>query len=347
MSVDKEYCMSSYLALRYIVDPNKDFFKGMKHSIKKLPSSNDLVIVSSPEDVDMELMSCFNRQHDKRLGILLSGGMDSAVLASYMPRGSIAYTFRFLNGMYDPEEMHRAEMFALYNELQLRYVDVDFEKIKSVLSIVMRRKCAPVHSIEPQLYIAAMQAKIDGVECLIIGDAADYVFYGMDGLLSKDWLFDEFIKRAMYINPSMVLKKAYDITYVFEKYRQGREIDFVGFYDKVITEESYDSYDNAFSCAQMPYVDPYECFKLKDGVDLERTRNGDSKYYIRRLFKDKYPSIPIPEKHPMPRPVDIYFKNWIGPTRSEFREIDIMKYSGNEKWLLWCLEQFLDEYDPE
>ena len=59
----------------------------------------------------------------------------------------------------------------------------------------------------------------------------------------------------------------------------------------------------------------------------------------------KYPNIPLPEKHPMPRPVDEYFKDWKGPTRKEFREdIDIKKYSGNQKWLLWCLEQFLNEY---
>ena len=60
----------------------------------------------------------------------------------------------------------------------------------------------------------------------------------------------------------------------------------------------------------------------------------------------KYPNIPLPEKHPMPRPVDEYFKNWEGPKRKEFRkDIDISKYSGNQKWLLWCLEQFLNKYD--
>jgi asparagine synthetase B (glutamine-hydrolysing) len=273
--------------------------------------------------------------------------MDSACLASYMPKGSDAYTFRFLNGKYDPEELHRAETFAKYYELNLHYVDIDFDIIKECLYPVMESKNAPVHSIEPQLYKAALQAKEDGVEMLVIGDAADYVFYGMDGLLSKDWTVDEFYNRAIYIEPSEVLKNPKDIKYLFERYRKENDlIDFIGFYDKSITEESYASYDNAFHAAEMPYIDPYEKMKMREAVDLSRIRNGESKYYIRALFKMKYPDIPLPEKHPMPRPVDEYFKNWEGPKRKEFREdIDISKYSGNQKWLLWCLEQFLNEYD--
>ena len=48
----------------------------------------------------------------------------------------------------------------------------------------------------------------------------------------------------------------------------------------------------------------------------------------------------------MPRPVDAYFANWEGPKRKEFRDdIDITKYSGNQKWLLYCLERFLNIYD--
>ncbi len=29
--VDKDYCMSSYLAFRYIEDDNKDFYEGFRH----------------------------------------------------------------------------------------------------------------------------------------------------------------------------------------------------------------------------------------------------------------------------------------------------------------------------
>ena len=82
-------------------------------------------------------------------------------------------------------------------------------------------------------------------------------------------------------------------------------------------------------------------------LDLNKVRNGESKYLIRELMKKKYPEIPVPDKVPMPRPVDAYFKNWNGPTRPEFkRDLDMCKFSGNQKWQLYCLEQFLNLYEP-
>ena len=33
-------------------------------------------------------------------------------------------------------------------------------------------------------------------------------------------------------------------------------------------------------------------------------------------------------------------------TRPEFRgDIDMSRYTGNQKWLIWCLEQFLNSID--
>ena len=347
MVIDKDFCCSSFLAFRYVEKDNVEFFDNLHHRTYILPSENELTLIGNEKELDEELKRIFSKIKNKKIGILLSGGMDSACLAAYMPPGSDAYTFRFLKGKYDTEELNRAETFAKECKLNLHYVDIDFETIKTALIPVMESKNAPVHSIEPQLYIAAEQAKKDGVEILVIGDAADYVFYGMDGLLSKDWTFEEYYKRAIYIEPSEVLINPKDVKYLFERYRKDKNmIDFIGFYDKSITEESYGSYENAFHAANIDYIDPYEKMKMKNPVDLLRTRNGDSKYFVRALFRMKYPNIPLPEKHPMPRPVDEYFKNWEGPKRKEFKtNIDISKYSGNQKWLMWCLEQFLNHYD--
>ena len=114
-----------------------------------------------------------------------------------------------------------------------------------------------------------------------------------------------------------------------------------------MTDESYASYENAFEAAGMAYVDPYDKLKLASPLDLDVNR-VESKKVIRDLFKIKYPEYPIPQKLPMPRPVDLYFKNWEGPKRPEFRsDIDISKYSGNQKWLMWCLERFLNNIDEK
>lgn len=344
MAVDKKYCMSSFLAFRYIYDDGKDFKEGLKHRTYKQHSDLDKKFVNSASDIDCYLKNLFTQLRKKKMGILLSGGMDSAILASYMS-GCDAYTFRFLNG-FQIDELRRAESFAIKYGLKLHYVDISWGVVERNVDILMTHKNAPVHSIEPQIFEAARIAKKDGIEVMIIGDAADYVFYGMDGLLSKDWSFEEFYERCIYIDPKDVLNDYSDMHYVFEKYRKDDGIDFLGMYDSIITDESYASYDNAFCSAKLDYCDPYELLKMASPIDLARVRKGESKYLIRELFKMRYPEFSVPEKNPMPRPVDLYFQNWAGPTRPEFKKsINISKYNGNQKWLLWVLERFLNLID--
>ena len=343
-NTDKTYCCSSFLALRYIYEDNKNFTPKIKHKIYKQQSENKKVLVKNAKEIDFALQNIFSKQKNKKLGILLSGGMDSSILASYMP-GCDAYTFRFLNGDFQKDELKRAEIFAKTYGLNLHYIDISWEMVERNVDAVMESKGAPVHSIEPQIYEAALIAKKDGIDLMVIGDAADYVFYGMDGLLSKDWFFEDFYKRAIYIEPSDVLKEYTDMHYIFEKYRKGNHIDFLKFYDEIVTDESYASYDNAFKAAGLDFIDPYELLRMSNPIDLNRVRNGESKYLIRELFKMRYPKLTVPEKNPMPRPVDMYFKNWKGPTRSEFKSnLNMANYSGNQKWLLWVLERFLNKY---
>lgn len=345
--IDKSYCMSSFLSLRYVEDDEKQFFDGLRHQVYKQHPIERKVFVSDAHDVDVALRNVFRRVSHEKLGMLLSGGMDSSILASYMPEGADAYTFRFMGGKIQPDELERAEYYANYYHLNLHYVDIDWNTVEQCVDAVMEQKGAPVHSIEPQLYAAAMQAKKDGVTMLVIGDAADYVFGGMDGLLSQNWSYDQYVKRTIYVEPTEVLKEPTDMNYLFERYRLGKSsIDYLRFYDEIVTDESYASYENAFEAADIDFIDPYELLKLAKPLDLGRIRNGDTKYIIRDLFRMKYPENTVPIKQPMPRPVDEYFANWEGPKRPEFREdIDIKKYSGNQKWLLYILERFLNKYE--
>ena len=62
-------------------------------------------------------------------------------------------------------------------------------------------------------------------------------------------------------------------------------------------------------------------------------------------------AVDIPDKRkvhkiPMPRPVDEYFKAWSGPKRPEFKKnLDMSKFTGNQKWQMYCLEKFLNMYE--
>jgi asparagine synthetase B (glutamine-hydrolysing) len=342
--IDKKYCMSSYMALRYIEREDINFYdNGRKHKHFVPVPEDQKILVSTIEDIDRELQKQVDPFKDKKKGILLSGGMDSGIVASYLS-GSDAYTFRFLNGTFSNIEMERAEYYCKYYNLKLHYVDINWGNVTVPLDELMKAKAAPVHSIEPQIYLAASQAKADGVEVMFVGESGDLVFGGMDGMLAKDWTFDEFVDRYIFTKPEEVLVDPESMLYVFEKYRKdGNMIDYMRFIDEIFAIESSSSYMNAFALAGMPYFDPYAKLKMADELDLYRVRHGESKYLLRALMHQKYPDIPVPDKIAMPRPVEEYFKNWEGPQRPEFRkDIDMSKFTGNQKWQMYCLERFLN-----
>lgn len=134
------------------------------------------------------------------------------------------------------------------------------------------------------------------------------------------------------------------VSYLFERYRvEGDRIDFLKFMDDVFSIESSSSYMNAFAVAGMPYYDPYARLKMAEKLDLYRIRHGAPKYLIRELMAPKNPEIPVPNKTPMPRPVDEYFRTWKGPRRPEFKKnLEMSMFTGNQKWQMYCLEQFLE-----
>ncbi len=340
--IDKDYCMSSYLAFRYIERDDMDFYAGMHHkNISRLPD-NKKILVKTPEEIGSAIEMQMSAFKGKKCGILLSGGMDSAIVASYM-NGGDAYTFRFLGGDFQKEELARAEFFAKYYKLNLHYVDITWDAVEKHVDACMNAKCAPVHSIEPQILQAALQAKGDGVEVMFVGESSDLVFGGMDKLLSKDWTMKEFQDRYTFTKPEAVLKKPVSMDYVYERYQKKEAFDFMAFMDEIFSIESSSSYFNAFAVAHMPYFDPYARLKMAEPLDLKRVRSGEPKYLIRELMAKRYPEIPVPNKNPMPRPVDLYFADWSGPMRDEFKKgLDMSAFTGNQKWQMWCLERWLN-----
>ena len=346
--VNKDFCLSSYMAFRYIWKDGVDFLEGFQHKNFQPVKDKDRILVRTAEDIDREIQKQFDKLYKKynNIGILLSGGMDSANLASFLRPGSHAYTFDSTSGEFSAD-IERARFYCKKFQLNHHLIDITKEDYEKYAPIVMRHKFAPVHSIEPQIYKAAEWAKKDGVQLIIVGESADLIFGGMDKLISPTWTFDQFIKRYTFLNPCMVLTNPVDQSELFEKYRRGENgIDVYKFMDEVFSIESSSSYMNAFGAAWLPYYDPYATLMMADPLEMTRVRNGEPKYLIRELYAIKYPELEIPFKIPMPRPVDTIFKNWKGPVRNEFRkDIPMNKLTGNQKWQLWCAEKFLNSND--
>lgn len=343
MTVDKIYCMSSWLMHRNIIDKNKQFAdnvipKFIKRKIDGVPINNS-----------HELGLCLEKQvetacRDGKAVLALSGGIDSAVLAKYMPAGSSAYTFKcVVPNKQVVDETIQAAKYASECGLNHKIVNVSWEDMIKYAPILMKRKGMPIHSIEVQIYKAALKAKEEGFSKMIFGETADIHYGGLDKLLSRNWTYDEYLKRFSYLLPSKVLKE-----YVLEELPYKDSLMTNGLIDvhkhllKWDILESIASYENACELAGIEFVAPYSNTYLNKPLDYERIKKGDSKYFVREVFSDLYRGWDIPNKIPMPRPMDEWLKDWEGPVRKEFLPNCVSNLKPDEKWLVYALEMFLN-----
>lgn len=343
--INKEYCMSHYLAFRFIKDENINFFEGLKHEIFKSRDEKEVIPVSTIEEMDKIYAEKIKEFYiPNKTAVLLSGGIDSAILASYLPKGTKAYTFKCIaEGAID--ETAQAKKYCDAYGLDQEIIEMNWSDFKELTPEILKADGVPFHSIEVQLLKAAKYAKSQGIERFIIGNAADYIFGGMDKLLSKNWFLEEFIERYNSVSPEKALKNPISVSNVYRKYlTDGNCIDLLNFIKDIMIPESYTSYMHAFKIAGIEYLDPYTFTKMALPLDLNRVRNGEPKYMVRELFAKRYPHLEIPTKIPMPRATNQWLKDY-KVSRPEFIENCTDTMTGDQKWQCWCLEQFLNMYD--
>lgn len=346
--IDKDYCMSHYLAFRYVQDEGVNFFPGLEHRVFHPRPAAEKTAVRSADEMDAvirEKLAGF--VEPGKTGILLSGGQDSAILASYLPKGTKAFTFKCVaDGAID--ETVRAAKYAEIGGLEHVVVEMHWEDFERLTPELIEHDGVPFHSIEVQLAKAAKLARSMGIEKLVIGESADLVFGGMDQLLEKDRTVEEFQARYTFTDPRQVLRNPVDVSGMYERYRlPGGMMDFLKFMDDVFSNESSSSYMHALGMCGISYLDPYSYMCMADPLDLKRVRNGEPKYLVRELFAKRYPQMQIPDKIPMPRAMNQWFAGWEGPKRHEFVPGCHAELTGDQRWQCWCLEQFLNRHDPE
>ena len=341
--IDKNFCMSSYLMYRYVYDEAFDF--GLPH--KNVDISHERTPIDNGDElIDFLRARVQEATADGKAALALSGGIDSAILAKFMPEGSTAYTFRCLvPGKKVEDESERAAHWTKICKLNHKVVDIYWQDVEAVVDKLMLRKGAPIHSIETQIYIAAQKVLSDGFNKFIFGEIADTIYGGLDGLLSKDWLFGDFVERYSYVLPYKVLREPQMPLEPFRKIEVDGHVDPHEFLNKYFLPESLGSYFNACSAAGAKFIAPYSLTKLARPLDYAKIRGGEPKYIVREAFRKLYPGEEIPRKTPMPRPVNEWFENWQGPTREEFLPHCQETLNGNQRWLVWALERFLNLLD--
>ena len=338
---DKRYCMSSYLTFRYVVREDIGWTDDCRPRYP-VPGDSGQTGVNGAGGVDAFIEEYINANVDNNTGIFLSGGIDSAILASYLPKGTQAYVIRFVaDGAID--ESVSAQRYADRYKLDLTIVDVSWEDYGMYSQELMKNKKSPLHAVEVGLYKAAKTAKDGGVNKIILGNGADSTFGGMDKLLSKDWKFDEFVKRYSFVDSSSILRDPVSVADEYEKYRIGADrIDYVSFLKRTHGTGIIQAFDNAIGLAGCTSLEPYEEMVLDAPLDLDRIRKGEPKYMLTELFKKKYPNMDPPGKIPFARPMEQWLGDWSGPVRDEFKDRCVDGISGDQKYLVYCLEDFLN-----
>lgn len=343
---DIPYCASSYLMHRAICDEGKCFSK--KFPPRLYPGRGECDQVHTGDD----LIESIGRQvreacSDGKAALALSGGIDSAIMAKFMPENSKAYTFKcVVPGVEVTDETAQAACYAVECGLDHEVIEVYWEDAIAYTPALMAHKGAPIHSIEFQIYKCALKAKADGFERVIFGESADNNYGGMSGLVGGVWTLGEYVDRYSYIMPYKVLK---EYRLVLEPYiRHCGDDGYVDPHEHCRHEffrEAMGTYINAAEAAGMEMVTPYANTWMATPMDFERIRAGEGKYIIRDAFRKLYPGWDIPVKLPMPRPTDEWMANWEGPTRGEFWPRCTDRMSGDQKWMVWSLERFLDMID--
>jgi len=345
--VNKKYCMSSFLMFRTVADENMCFFEGLQPRLWKDERPRTPI-----HDSD-ELLAYLKKSIDDavskgRYGLALSGGIDSAILAKLMPKGTKAYTFKcVVPGVNVIDESPKAAEYAKECGLEHEIIEIYFEDFERYAPILMKHKGAPIHSIEVQIYKASLKAKQDGIDRLVFGEAADAVYGGLSGLLSRDWTFGDFVNRYSFVMPYTTLQEPELILEPYRRYNRDGYIDTHSFIDDVFRHESVGSYFNATQTAGIGVVCPFAETVLGEALDYERIRTGENKYLVREVFNKLYPGWEIPSKIPMPRPMNEWFAGWEGPKRPEFIPHCTDTMNGDQKWLVWILEKFLNTFGNE
>lgn len=332
---------------RAIHNEKVSFSKRKKPNIVNL--AFDRIPVNNSDDlIDALRLQVNEATADGMAALALSGGIDSAILAKFMPKGSMTYTFKcIVPDVNVTDETSAAARFAEINGLKNEIIEVFWEDMEAYAPLLMQHKGAPIHSIEVQIYKAALRAKQSGFTKMIFGENADIIYGGMDGLLSKDWLFGEFVNRYSYIMPYKVLKDNLLILEPFKEFENNGHIDGHHFINKYFRQEALGTYNNACQLCKVKFIGPFSKTYMNIPIDYVRIRSGETKYLVREAFSKLYPGFEQRSKIPMPRPMNEWMKNWYGPKRNDFWPHCSDCMDGDQKWMIYALEQYMNILDAE
>ncbi len=263
-----ERCIATYLVLR---DMPKDITPLSEQKIDLSLEFHQRVNIKTKLDLDNYLKEYFSELDFTKTGICLSGGIDSALLASYLPKGTLAFTLKYpeVTGV---DEVEQAHIYAEKFGLRLIEVPVTFQDVLDFQDDLMLQKGEPLSPIEIGLYKMAIRALDFGLENLITGSGADLCFGGLYNLLSKNWTNEEFVERYTFVNPSKVMKVNAEPYDFYQDYFAKPYFNLNDFMNEIYGIATSKYFNNAFKLANINFKAPYEYINRDFELDIRELK---------------------------------------------------------------------------
>ena len=182
-----------------------------------------------------------------------------------------------------------------------------------------------------------------GLENLITGSGADLCFGGLFNLLSKKWTNEEFKERYTFVNPNKVMKVEAEPYDFYKDYNGEPYFKLDEFMSEIYGTATTKYFNNAMKLAGITLKAPYEYIHRDFELDYERIKNGEEKYFLRELFRERVGDLFVPRKYPLPRPLKIW-ANYYGEiiNKDIFYEDAYERCTRDEeKWLTYSADHYL------
>lgn len=304
------------------------------------------VPVHGKDDIDAFLKEYIGRLDFSKTGILLSGGVDSALVASYCPPGTLAFTISYPE-LREVDEVEQAKKYAQRFGLRLIEVPVTFQDVLDLQDDLMLFKKEPLSAIEIAIHKMCLRALDFGLEKLLTGAGADTNFGGLTRIMSREWTKEDFIKGYSFCDPRLVLKPPQNPNLeFFDKYeRRDGTYDAIGFMGQQFGKATSKYFCSASRSAGIKLLAPFELMDRRFELNVEDMKNGHEKRVLRDLFAERSGIPSVPRKYPLPRPLEVW-KNHFGPIiNEEFYPDAYERCPKNEqRWLVYTLDHWLYLY---
>lgn len=309
----------------------------------------DIPEVKTVEETKAVLKERLGKLEDTAL--LLSGGMDSAILLPFMPKSTIAYTVHH-NQLDEDNEVEIARKYCEKFNIQHKVIAIEPEEYMGCMDDLMINKGMPLSPAEPIIYLASKVAVDDGFKRIVTGAGADACHGGFTEL-RKEFTLKGYIKRLerSYGSPKKLLNSHSDISNLLESYLKPEQptsknilhrllnknkilVDTKRFLSELSVERF--AFDNAINLSGAEHITPLR--EITYNFDEEKNMK-EPKYFIQDIYRSIYDYNP-PKKLGLQKP-KFLLKDYQPSNFDLYKEgIRVNKLRFPQKFLIYCLERF-------